>query len=148
LFEWHSQAQQALADAEVLADVTEAENWIRKTAATLRSERIAPFAKESQRIWQRLRQQSNIDLGTVRLNHQPVASGTVWAASYSSFSDALRDPSIVEIGDRTLTIGPDACARACSDCEFDRATLAFAIAGDRITVTGTCGDGERLVDIQ
>ncbi len=67
LFEWHSQAQQALADAEVLADVTEAENWIRKTAATLRSERIAPFAKESQRIWQRLRQQSNVDLGAVRL---------------------------------------------------------------------------------
>ncbi|KOV79036.1 hypothetical protein ADL03_38675 [Nocardia sp. NRRL S-836] len=67
LFEWHSQAQQALADAEVLADVTEAENWIRKTAATLRTERIAPFAKESQRIWQRLRQQSNVDLGAVRL---------------------------------------------------------------------------------
>ncbi|WP_434447993.1 AAA family ATPase [Lentzea sp. E54] len=67
LFEWHSQAQQALADAEILADVTEAENWIRKTAATLRSERIAPFAKESQRIWQRLRQQSNVDLGAVRL---------------------------------------------------------------------------------
>ncbi|WP_218133919.1 AAA family ATPase [Lentzea fradiae] len=67
LFEWHSQAQQALADAEVLADVTEAENWIRKAAATLRSERIAPFAKESQRIWHRLRQQSNVDLGAVRL---------------------------------------------------------------------------------
>ncbi|SDP97294.1 AAA domain-containing protein [Lentzea jiangxiensis] len=67
LFEWHSQAQQALADSEVLADVTEAENWIRKTAATLRSERIAPFAKESQRIWQRLRQQSNVGLGAVRL---------------------------------------------------------------------------------
>lgn len=67
LFEWHSQAQQALADAEVLTAVTEAENWIRKTATTLRSERIAPFAKESQRIWQRLRQQSNVDLGAVRL---------------------------------------------------------------------------------
>lgn len=67
LFEWHSQAQQALADSDVLGDVTEAENWIRKTATTLRSERIAPFAKESQRIWQRLRQQSNIDLGSVRL---------------------------------------------------------------------------------
>ncbi|GLZ32434.1 hypothetical protein Lesp02_46220 [Lentzea sp. NBRC 105346] len=69
LFEWHSQAQQALADLEVLGDVTEAENWIRKTAATLRAERIAPFAKESQRIWQRLRQQSNVDLGSVRLGN-------------------------------------------------------------------------------
>ncbi|MCS7482726.1 AAA family ATPase [Umezawaea endophytica] len=67
LFEWHSQAERALADQQVLADVTEAESWIRRTAARLRSERIAPFAKESQRIWQRLRQQSNIDLGTVHL---------------------------------------------------------------------------------
>ena len=67
LFEWHSQAERALTDQQVLADVTEAETWIRRTAARLRSERIAPFAKESQRIWQRLRQQSNIDLGTVHL---------------------------------------------------------------------------------
>jgi hypothetical protein len=88
------------------------------------------------------------DLGTVRLNHQPVASGTVWAASYSSFGDALRDPSILEIGDRTLTIGPDACAAACADCEFDRATLVFALAGNDMSVTGTCGDGERLVEIR
>ena len=87
------------------------------------------------------------DLGTVRLNHQPVASGTVWAASYSSFNDALRDPSIIEIGARTLTIGPDACALACADCQFDRATLAFAISGDHTRVTGTCGDGERVVEI-
>jgi len=88
------------------------------------------------------------DVGAVRLNHQPVVSGAVWAASYSSFADALRDPSIVEIGDRTLTIGPDACARACTDCQFDRATLAFAFASDRTSITGTCGDGERLVEIR
>jgi hypothetical protein len=87
------------------------------------------------------------DLGTVRLNHQPVASGTVWAASYSSFNDALRDPSVIEIGDRTLTIGPDACAAACADCQFDRATLAFVLDGDHMSVTGTCGDGDRLVEI-
>jgi hypothetical protein len=74
--------------------------------------------------------------------------GAVWAASYSSFSDALRDPSIIEIGDRTLTIGPDACALACADCQFDRASLAFALAGDQMTVTGTCGDGDRLVEIR
>ena len=88
------------------------------------------------------------DLGTVRLNHQPVASGAVWAASYSSFTDALRDPSIVELADRTLTIGPDACARACTDCQFDRASLAFAVAADDMRVTGTCGDGERVVEIR
>jgi len=88
------------------------------------------------------------DLGTVRLNHQPVASGAVWAASYSSFTDALRDPSIVELSGRTVTIGPDACARACADCQFDRATLAFALAADTTRVTGTCGDGDREVAIR
>ena len=88
------------------------------------------------------------DLGTVRLNHRPVASGAVWAASYSSFTDALRDPSIVELTGRTLTIGPDACARACADCQFDRASLAFALAADDMRVTGTCGDGERIVEIR
>jgi hypothetical protein len=85
--------------------------------------------------------------GTVRLNHQPVAPGAVWAASYSSFADALRNPSIVEIGDHTTPIGPDACALACPRCDFDRASLAFTVDGTGVAVTGTCGDGDRVVDI-
>ena len=86
--------------------------------------------------------------GTVRLNHQVVGTGAVWAASYSSFADALRNPSIVEIGERTLTIGPDACRAACGTCDFDRATLAFVIDGDRPGVTGTCGVDDRVVEIR
>jgi hypothetical protein len=86
--------------------------------------------------------------GTVRLNHAPIAPGAVWAASYASFADALRNPSIVEIGDRTLTIGPDACAAACADCDFDRAQLEFTIAADGSAVVGTCGDGERVVIVR
>jgi hypothetical protein len=87
-------------------------------------------------------------VGPVRLNHQPVAPGAVWAASYSSFADALRDPSIVEVGGRAIRIGPDACAAACPGCDFDRASLAFALDGESVTVTGTCGDGERVVDVR
>ena len=86
--------------------------------------------------------------GTVRLNHQAVAPGAVWAASYSSFADALRNPSIVEIGERTLTIGPDACRAACGTCDFDRADLAFVVDGDQPAVTGTCGVGDRVVEIR
>lgn len=86
-------------------------------------------------------------LGTVRLNHQPVAPGAVWAASYASYRDAVRNPSVVEIDDaagvRTIAIGPEVCASVCADCSFDRATLAFVIDGDRVSVSGTCGDGER-----
>jgi hypothetical protein len=87
-------------------------------------------------------------IGTVRLNHQPVAPGAVWAASYSSFGDALRDPSIVEVGERTISIGPDACAAACSDCDFEHARLTFALDGDGTRVTGVCGDGDGVVEIR
>jgi hypothetical protein len=88
------------------------------------------------------------DAGMVRLNHRPIAPGAVWAASYATFADALRDPSIVEIGDRTMTIGPDACATACAGCDFDRASLTFTIAHDSIAVAGTCSDGERVVEVR
>lgn len=80
---------------------------------------------------------------TVRLNHQAVAPGAVWAASYSSFADALRDPSIVEIGDQAVAIGPNACQSACRSCDFDRASLTFTFSGDALEVAGTCGAGER-----
>lgn len=81
--------------------------------------------------------------GAVRLNHQPVASGAVWSASYASYADAVRNPSIVEIAGRTVTIGPEACAATCADCSFDRAALEFVIDGEQVSVTGMCGDGER-----
>jgi hypothetical protein len=85
--------------------------------------------------------------GPVRLNHRTIAPGARWSASYSSFADALRNPSIVEIGGQTITIGPDACARVCRDCDFDRAELAFVIADGALGVTGTCGDGDRVLDV-
>lgn len=80
---------------------------------------------------------------TVRLNHQPIAPGAVWAASYSSFADALRDPSIVEIEDQAVAIGPQACQSACPGCGFDRASLTFTFSGDVLEVAGTCGAGDR-----
>jgi len=86
--------------------------------------------------------------GPVQLNHQPIAPGAVWAASYSSFADALRNPSIVELAGHTLTIGPDACAAACAGCDFDRASLAFTVDADHMTVTGLCGDGARVVEVR
>jgi hypothetical protein len=91
-------------------------------------------------------------IGTVRLNHQPIAPGTVWSASYASFADALRDPSIVEIGDQTVTIGPDVCATACTACDFDRASLAFAfdasVSDASVRVTGMCGAGDRNFEVR
>jgi hypothetical protein len=86
--------------------------------------------------------------GPVRLNGAPIAPGAVWAASYSSYADAVRNPSTIEVGDRTLTIGPDACAAVCASCDFDRARLEFTIERDASAVIGTCGDGERVVEVR
>jgi hypothetical protein len=45
-----------------------AEAWLSATAGQLRDQRLAPFAEQSQRVWQTLRQQSNVDLGPIRLD--------------------------------------------------------------------------------
>ncbi|GAB3417998.1 AAA family ATPase [Flindersiella endophytica] len=43
-------------------------DWLRKQAQVLRDERLAPFADRSRAIWQQLRQQSNVELGDLRLD--------------------------------------------------------------------------------
>ncbi|MEV4198494.1 AAA family ATPase [Micromonospora globbae] len=44
-----------------------ARSWLKTTAADVRNERLAPFAEHSQRIWSQLRQESNVELGAMRL---------------------------------------------------------------------------------
>ncbi|MEE3922113.1 hypothetical protein V2I01_38920 [Micromonospora sp. BRA006-A] len=39
--------------------------WLKTTGAQLRNQRVAPFAEHSQRIWERLRQESNVELGAM-----------------------------------------------------------------------------------
>lgn len=67
LAEWHGQASRAARDAPLLAELSRAEDWLKATAGLLRDERLAPFAAASQQVWQQLRQQSNVELGPVRL---------------------------------------------------------------------------------
>ncbi|MEV4481677.1 ATP-binding protein [Micromonospora coxensis] len=58
----------ALAAAEAtLARLKAARAWLKDTGAAVRDERIRPFAAHSQRIWQRLRQDSNVELGAMTL---------------------------------------------------------------------------------
>lgn len=64
---WHDEAKQVQADAKALATLKTAESWLKAAAADLRDERMTPFAEKSQGIWRQLRQQSNVDLGQVRL---------------------------------------------------------------------------------
>ncbi|MFC0506668.1 AAA family ATPase [Micromonospora costi] len=50
-----------------LARLKAARTWLKATAADLRNERLAPFAEHSQRIWAQLRQESNVELGAMKL---------------------------------------------------------------------------------
>lgn len=65
---YHDLAQQVAAEAAPNAALAKAEKWLVKTAEQLRDQRLAPFAEQSQRVWQVLRQQSNVELGPVRLD--------------------------------------------------------------------------------
>ncbi|PWR07785.1 hypothetical protein DKT69_34115 [Micromonospora sicca] len=50
-----------------LTRLNAARNWLKATATELRNQRAAPFAAHSQRIWAKLRQESNVELGAMTL---------------------------------------------------------------------------------
>ena len=59
---------------------TEALKWLQDNAATLRNERIAPLADKAREIWAALRQESNVDLGAIRLVGQKTTRRVVLQA--------------------------------------------------------------------
>ncbi|WP_327683278.1 AAA family ATPase [Streptomyces sp. NBC_00467] len=64
---WAERARAVEANKPRLRDIRKASTWIKAVAAELREQRMEGFADQSQRIWERLRQESNIDLKTVSL---------------------------------------------------------------------------------
>ncbi|WP_254205901.1 AAA family ATPase [Nocardia alni] len=72
------QGARAVAAAEAeLRTVRRAEDWLKSAAAGLRDERMAPLAEHARTIWRGLRQQSNVDLGVIRLQGNAGASRKV-----------------------------------------------------------------------
>ncbi|MEU4712099.1 AAA family ATPase [Micromonospora purpureochromogenes] len=67
LSEWVAAAGGLAAREATLARVKAARAWLKETGAAVRDERIAPFAAHSQRIWEQLRQESNVELGAMTL---------------------------------------------------------------------------------
>lgn len=53
-----------------LKNVTEALKWLQANTGQLRNERIAPLADQARGIWAALRQESNVELGSIRLEGQ------------------------------------------------------------------------------
>ncbi|WP_414504789.1 AAA family ATPase [Streptomyces sp. NEAU-L66] len=64
---WLDRARNAHAGKPRLRQVKAARKWLKEACAELREERLRPFEGHSQRIWEELRQQSNVDLRSVRL---------------------------------------------------------------------------------
>ncbi|MFF8015988.1 AAA family ATPase [Streptomyces sp. NPDC007929] len=64
---WLDRARTAHADKPRLRQVKAARKWLKEACAELREERLRPFEDHSQRIWEELRQHSNVNLRSVRL---------------------------------------------------------------------------------
>ncbi|MGW7297511.1 AAA family ATPase [Streptomyces sp. NPDC054829] len=64
---WAERARAVEANKPRLRDLKKAGTWIKALSAELREQRMEGFADQSQRIWERLRQESNIDLKAVSL---------------------------------------------------------------------------------
>lgn len=64
---WLGRARGAHAGKPRLRQVRAARKWLKEACAELREERLRPFEEHSQRVWEELRQLSNVDLRAVRL---------------------------------------------------------------------------------
>ena len=57
----------AQADLAPVASIKAAETWLKAATDEIRNERLAPLATQAKSIWAMLRQESNVDLGVIRL---------------------------------------------------------------------------------
>jgi DNA repair exonuclease SbcCD ATPase subunit len=70
LADWMGKARAVAEAAPQLKLAEEALKWLRENAGELRNERITPLADQARQIWAELRQESNVDLGAIRLEGQ------------------------------------------------------------------------------
>jgi hypothetical protein len=64
---WCGDAATALDGAAPVTMIKAAETWLKAATDDIRNERIAPLAEQARAIWKMLRQESNVDLGAIRL---------------------------------------------------------------------------------
>ncbi|UXA20546.1 AAA family ATPase [Mycobacterium sp. SMC-4] len=105
LAEWVGRAEKAAEAAPKLKMADEAIKWLHRNAGELRNERIAPLAGEAKRIWGALRQESNVDLGEIRLEGQNTSRRVVLKAEVDgSDTDAFGVMSQGELQALSLAI--------------------------------------------
>ena len=64
---WLPKARTAQAQAPALVALTAASTWVKAAATDWANARLAPLSDQSGRIWEQLRQESNVSLGPVHL---------------------------------------------------------------------------------
>jgi recombinational DNA repair ATPase RecF len=64
---WVATERESRHAAEMFIALRTAVAWLQSIGETIRNEKLAPLATEATRIWNALRQESNVDLGTIRL---------------------------------------------------------------------------------
>ncbi|MFZ0833373.1 MAG: AAA family ATPase [Mycobacterium sp.] len=80
LADWVNRAEAARDAEPKLKIATEAQKWLQRNAGELRNRRIAPLAQKARDIWAALRQESNVDLGAIRLEGQKTSRRVVLEA--------------------------------------------------------------------
>lgn len=66
--EWCSRAMKAEAAAVAVSALKKAIAWLKNANDDIRNDRLAPLGEQARTIWSRLRQESNVDLGAIRLS--------------------------------------------------------------------------------
>ncbi|WP_433711371.1 AAA family ATPase [Nocardia sp. CA-084685] len=64
---WLEGARAVVANGSELRTLKRAEDWLKSATAGLRGERMAPLETTARWVWRTLRQQSNVELGAIRL---------------------------------------------------------------------------------
>ena len=67
LASWVADAADAEESSARVADITKAEKWLRDTSDEIRAERFKPVAEQAKRLWDLMRQQSNVELEALTL---------------------------------------------------------------------------------
>jgi recombinational DNA repair ATPase RecF len=65
---WCTRAQDIEAEAEALPALKAAITWLKNATDDIRNDRLAPLGEQARAIWSMLRQESNVDLGAIRLS--------------------------------------------------------------------------------
>jgi ABC-type branched-subunit amino acid transport system ATPase component len=78
---WLGDARNLAGDHVLLDRIGAARDWLKMATEEIRSNRLAPFARRSQDVWEQLRQESNVELSGMRLDGSSTRRRVVFPAT-------------------------------------------------------------------